>query len=101
MKITSISFPENYQRLQDKAQISRAVETHFQYTFKMKSMAPTKATSGGEVRIVDSRNFPVSKHIVGYVPDVAGHYVENTEDTDLIFLELFASDLFQDVSLNN
>ncbi len=29
------------------------------------------------------------------------HYVENTGGTDLVFLELFASDLFQDVSLNN
>jgi oxalate decarboxylase len=26
-------------------------------------MEPTKATKAGEVRIVDSRNFPVSKHI--------------------------------------
>ncbi len=28
------------------------------------------------------------------------HYVENTGDTDLVFLETFASDEFQSVSLN-
>ena len=41
----------------------RAVASPYQYTFKMKSMAPTKATKGGEIRIVDSRNFPVNKHV--------------------------------------
>lgn len=49
---------------QDKAAIGgRRVESPMQYTFKMEAMAPTKKTSGGEVRIVDSRNFPVSKNI--------------------------------------
>src|ERR671923_199440 len=49
---------------QDKAAIGgRRVESPIQYTFKMSSMAPTKKTPGGEVRIVDSRNFPVSKNI--------------------------------------
>ena len=38
---------------------------------------------------------------VGYVPAVAGHYIENTGDTDLIALELFAAHEFSDVSLNN
>jgi oxalate decarboxylase len=38
---------------------------------------------------------------VGYVPAVAGHYVENTGTEDLIFLELFKADTFQDISLNN
>jgi oxalate decarboxylase len=37
---------------------------------------------------------------VGYVPNNAPHYIENTGDTDLVFLETFASDQFQDVSLN-
>ena len=129
-----------------------AVASPRQYTFKMKSMPPTKATKGGEVRIVDSNNFPVSKHVaaalvtikpggmrelhwhpnasewqfwisgkgrmtvffpvdnartvdfnpndVGYVPSNSGHYIENTGDTDVVFLEMFASDTFQDVSLN-
>jgi len=116
-------------------------------------MEPTKTTKGGEVRVVDSRNFPASKHIaaalvtvkpggmrelhwhpnasewqfylkgkarmtvfmpvgdartmdyrandVGFVPAVAGHYIENTGDTDLVFLETFASAEFQDISLNS
>lgn len=36
---------------------------------------------------------------VGYVPLGAPHYVENTGDTDLRFLELFRSSFCQDVSL--
>jgi oxalate decarboxylase len=38
---------------------------------------------------------------VGFVPRVAGHYVENTGDTELVFLELFAASEFADFSLNN
>jgi oxalate decarboxylase len=139
---------------QDRAAIGgRRNESPFQYTFKMEAMAPTRKSSGGEVRIVDSRNFPVSKNIaaamvtlkpgalrelhwhpnasewqfwlagkgrmgiimnegkartmdfnandVGFVPRVATHYVENTGDTDLVFLEMFKADQFVDVSLNN
>jgi oxalate decarboxylase len=37
---------------------------------------------------------------VGFVPQVAGHYVENTGDKDLIFLALFKSPSFSEVSLN-
>ncbi len=49
---------------QDKAAIGgRSVESPIQYTFKMSRMAPTKKTPGGEVRIVDSRNFPASKTV--------------------------------------
>jgi oxalate decarboxylase len=131
----------------------RRVQAPQQYTFKMAAMAATKTTAGGEVRVVDSHNFPVSKSIaaglvtvkpggiremhwhpnasewqfylsgkarmtvfmptarartmdfnandVGYVPPVAGHYIENTGDTDLVFLEIFKADQFQDFSLNN
>jgi oxalate decarboxylase len=138
---------------QDKDEIGgSAVASPNQYTFKLKSMAPTKSTKGGEVRIVDSRNFPLSRHFaaalvrikpggmrelhwhpnasewqfwiagrgrmtvffpvdnartvdfhpndVGFVPSNAGHYIENTGDTDVVFLEMFASDIFEDVSLN-
>ncbi len=138
---------------QDKAEIGGdAVLTKSDYTFRLKSMEPTKSSKGGSVRVVDSRNFPVSQHIaaalviikpggmrelhwhphnsewqfwiagkgrmtvffpvdnartmdfnandVGYVPSNAGHYIENTGDTDLVFLECFASNLFLDVSLN-
>ena len=124
-----------------------------QYTFKASSMAPTAKSAGGEVRIVDSTNFPVSTSIaagivrlrpgamrelhwhpnasewqfwlagngrmtivmpegrartmdfkandVGFVPAVAGHYVENTGDTDVVFLEMFRAPRFMDFSLNN
>ncbi|QMV19004.1 cupin domain-containing protein [Granulicella sp. 5B5] len=138
----------------DRAEVGgSSVASKQQYTFKMRSMEPTRADSGGEVRVVDSHNFPVSKSIaaglvilkpgairelhwhpnasewqfylagkgrmtvfmppgrartmdfnandVGYVPAVAGHYIENTGTEDLIFLELFKADTFQDFSLNN
>ncbi len=38
---------------------------------------------------------------VGFVPEMAGHYIENTGTEDLLFLEMFKADKFQDVSLNN
>ena len=138
---------------QDREEIGgSAVASPYQYTFKLKSMTPTKTTKGGEVRIVDSRNLPASKHVaaalitikpggmrelhwhpnaaewqfwiagqgrmtvffpvdnartvdfhandVGYVPSNAGHYIENTGNTDVVFLEMFASDILEDVSLN-
>ena len=138
---------------QDKAEIGgEQVASKYQYTFRMRSMEPTIASKAGEVRIVDSHNFPASKHIaaalliikpghirelhwhpnaaewqyyiagkgrmtvffpvdnartmdfsvndVGYVPSNAPHYFENTGDTDLVVLELFAADEFMDVSLN-
>jgi len=124
-----------------------------QYTFKMEAMPPTKRTQGGEVRVVDSHNFPVSKNVaaglvtvkpkglremhwhpnasewqfyiagkgrmtvfmppskartmdfnandVGFVPPLAGHYIENVGDTDLVFLEIFKAGEFQDFALNN
>lgn len=37
---------------------------------------------------------------VGYVPQVAGHYVENTGNDDLVFLALFKSSYFSEVSLD-
>ena len=121
--------------------------------FRMQAMKPQKSTSMGEVRIVDSRNFPVSANIamahvrlkpgglrelhwhanadewqyyiegrgrmtlfhnraaartadfnagdVGYVPQTLGHYIENTGDTDLVFLEMFKTPRYQDFSLND
>src|ERR1700747_2325290 len=139
---------------QDKASIGgMRVASPFQYTFKMSSMPPTRKTPAGEVRIVDSRNFPVSKSVaaalitlkpgalrelhwhpnasewqfwlagkgrmgvimnegrartmdfhandVGFVPRVATHYIENSGETDVVFLEMFKADQFVDVSLNN
>jgi oxalate decarboxylase len=137
---------------QDKEEIGgSAVASPIQATFKMKSMAPTRSAKLGEVRIVDSRNFPLTKlaaalvtlkpgglrelhwhpdssewqfwiagkgrmtvffpydnartvdfnsNDVGYVPSNAPHYIENTGDTDAVFLEMLPSDVFEDVSLN-
>jgi oxalate decarboxylase len=138
---------------QDKAEIGGAqVASKYQYTFRMRSMEPTIANQAGEVRVVDSHNFPASQHIaaamliikpghmrelhwhpnasewqyyiagkarmtvffpvdnartmdfsandVGYVPSNAPHYFENTGDTNLVVLEIFAADEFMDVSLN-
>lgn len=122
------------------------------FDFPLRQMAPTKKTSYGEVRVVDSSNFPVSTAIaaahviikpggmrelhwhqnadewqyyiagkarmtvffngskartadfnagdVGYVPKTFGHYVENVGDSDLVFLEIFKSDRFMDLSLS-
>jgi oxalate decarboxylase len=115
-------------------------------------MKPTYKTEGGEVRIVDSSVFKVSKAIaaahvivhpggiramhwhqnqdewqyfisgkarqtvffngtlartqdfdpgeVGYVPKTLPHYLENIGDTDLVFLEMFRTDTFRELSLN-
>ena len=38
---------------------------------------------------------------VGYVPKSAGHYIENTGDSELVFLKIFKADQFVDFSLNN
>ena len=139
---------------QDKAAVGgKSVASPIQYTFKMSAMAPTVKTAGGEVRIVDSHNFPASKSIaaalvtlkpgairelhwhpnasewqfylagkgrmtvfmpprglarwtsmpmmLAYVPPVAGHYIENTGNTDLVFLEMFKADQYLDFSMNN
>src|SRR6266851_6709328 len=37
---------------------------------------------------------------VGYVEKTLLHYIENTGDTDLVFLEMFKSSFFQDLSLS-
>jgi oxalate decarboxylase len=48
----------------------------------------------------NARTVDFNANDVGYIPSNAPHYVENTGDTDCVFLELFASDRFMDVSLN-
>jgi oxalate decarboxylase len=37
---------------------------------------------------------------VGYVLRSTGHYIENTGDTDLVFIETFKSSYYQDISLS-
>ncbi|MGK5511302.1 oxalate decarboxylase family bicupin [Brevibacillus formosus] len=121
------------------------------FTHRLLAQRPL-ITPGGSVRIVDSRNFPISKTIaaalvelrpgamrelhwhpnndewqyyisgqarmtvftgngnartfdyqagdVGYVPFATGHYIQNTGTETVWFLEMFKSDRFVDVSLN-
>jgi oxalate decarboxylase len=47
-----------------------------------------------------ARTFEYQAGDVGYVPFAMGHYIENTGDTVLRFLEMFKSPRFADVSLN-
>ena len=122
------------------------------FEFRMSQMEPTKRVALGEVRVVDSTVFPISKRIimahvvikpgglrelhwhqnsdewqyyvagkgrmtvfengsrartmdfaqgdVGFVKHTKGHYIENTGDTELVYLEIFLADRFQDLSLN-
>ena len=120
------------------------------FDFKASRMKPTKVMRGGEVKIIDSKIFPVTpisaafvtlkpggmrelhwhpnadewqyymtgkgrmtvfaadstartmdfqEGDVGYVPISNPHYIENTGDTDLVFLEMFKSSEYQDISL--
>ncbi|KAB5590059.1 Oxalate decarboxylase [Ceratobasidium theobromae] len=121
------------------------------FTFAASKAAATN-TTGGSVKVVDSRTFNVSKTIsmaevtvvpggmrelhwhptqpewtffiegnaritvfgaegnartfnyqagdIGYVPPSFGHYVENIGNTTVKFLEIFKSDLYEDISLN-
>ncbi|MFB9980440.1 oxalate decarboxylase family bicupin [Mesorhizobium kowhaii] len=47
-----------------------------------------------------ARTFDFQANDVGYVPFAMGHYIENTGNTTLRYLEVFKSDYFADVSLN-
>jgi oxalate decarboxylase len=48
----------------------------------------------------NARTFDFNPGDVGSVPFAYGHYIENTSDVTLSFLEVFRSLCFQDVSLN-
>ena len=120
------------------------------FSFFASKMQPTKATAGGQVKIVDRRNFPATNiasaivtlkpgglrelhwhpnddewqywvagqgrmtvfsaggHArtmdffqgdVGYIEQSMPHYIENTGNTDLVFLEVFPTADYQDISL--
>jgi len=120
------------------------------FDFTASAMTPTKVTRGGEVKIIDSKTFPVTpitaaivtlkpgglrelhwhpnadewqyymtgkgrmtvfvggstartmdfeEGDVGYVPISNPHYIENTGDSDLVFIEMFKSSEYQDISL--
>jgi oxalate decarboxylase len=47
-----------------------------------------------------ARTFDYRAGDVGYVPFAYGHYIQNTGTRSLWFLEMFKSDRFEDVSLN-
>ncbi|KAI0694598.1 Bicupin oxalate decarboxylase oxidase [Cytidiella melzeri] len=47
----------------------------------------------------NARTYNFQPGDVGYVPASYGHYVENTGNTSLRFLEIFKSDKFEDISL--
>jgi oxalate decarboxylase len=47
-----------------------------------------------------ARTFDYRAGDVGYVPFAMGHYIENTGESTLTFLEMFRSDHYTDVSLN-
>ena len=49
----------------------------------------------------DSRTMDFFAGDVGYVPATLPHYIENTGADDLVFLEMFKTSTYQDVSLNN
>lgn len=61
---------------------------------------------GGEARMTvfassgQARTFDFRAGDVGYVPFAMGHYIENTGTTTLRFLEIFKSDHYADLSLN-
>ncbi|KJA25022.1 hypothetical protein HYPSUDRAFT_37926 [Hypholoma sublateritium FD-334 SS-4] len=60
----------------------------------------------GEARVTifaaqsNSRTFNYVPGDIGYVPAGMGHYVENTGNTTLTFLEIFNSAIFEDISLS-
>jgi oxalate decarboxylase len=56
----------------------------------------TVFAAGSRARTMDFRQGDV-----GYVQQNFPHYIENTGTTDLVFLEMFKADRYQDVSLAN
>jgi oxalate decarboxylase len=47
-----------------------------------------------------ARTMDFRSNDVGFVQNMAGHYIENTGEEDLVFLELFVAPEFRDISLN-
>ncbi|KAF7311938.1 Oxalate decarboxylase [Mycena indigotica] len=48
----------------------------------------------------NARTFNYQPGDIGFVPTAMGHYVENTGNTTLRYLEIFNTDKYQDISLN-
>lgn len=49
----------------------------------------------------NARTFDYQPGDIGYVPAAMGHYVENIGNTSVRFLEIFKTDVFEDISLSN
>lgn len=47
-----------------------------------------------------ARTLDFSSNDVGFVQNMAGHYIENTGDEDLVLLELLVASEFHDILLN-
>ena len=58
----------------------------------------------GRMTVVDTeakaRTVDFNANDVGFVPRMAGHYIENTGTEDAVFLEMFKASKFEDISLN-
>jgi oxalate decarboxylase len=48
-----------------------------------------------------TRTMDFNANDVGFVPAVVGHYIENTGNADLVFLEMFKASEYMTFSLNN
>ena len=68
--------------------------SEWQYWIKGKGRM-TIVNAEGKARTMD-----FNANDVGFVPSMAGHYIENTGTEDLVFLEMFKSAHYQDFSLN-
>ena len=56
----------------------------------------TVFNTGGKARTME-----FNANDVGFIPSMAGHYIENVGKEDLVFLEMFRSPVYEDYSLNN
>ncbi len=68
--------------------------SELQYYIKGSGRMTMFASSG------KARTMNFNANDVAFVPQVAGHYIENLGQEDLVFLELFKSSYFADFSLN-
>lgn len=67
-----------------------------EWQFWIKGQGRMTVFNAGE----DARTMDFRANDVGFVPAIAGHYIENTGNEGLVFLELFAASEYQDISLN-
>ena len=135
---------------EEQKQASQSTGLSSIYSLNAAKLPPSKTTPGGHVKIIDSKQFPVTpisaavvtlkpgglrelhwhpnadewqyyitgqarmtvfaaastartmdfqEGDVGYIPISQPHYIENTGDSELVFLELFRSPQYQDISL--